>query len=472
MLVDLDNSVLLGIAAAALCALAACSLTRVRLLRRIRAIGQELHSITSNADGSRRVSAQGKGPIGELAAEINRSLAAIEGSAQQLCALERQLSQSSKLEALGRLASGIAHDFNNLLTAINGFAQLARRDIKDESNAHQSLREVFAATARAKKLVEQILQFARQREPEREPINMRLIIEEVVRLLRPSIPQNIQFNSDFSGDNLFIMADGAQMHQVMLNLCVNAIDAMRERGGKLSIKLSNRMTRTNKRGEKPIQQIHLAVCDSGVGIPPSEIVRIFDPFYTTKAPGKGTGMGLAIVNKVIRDHSGSIEVESALYQGTTFDIYLPTTDLRPATNDQLETSGTHTRPRQLSPDEIARREKTHILYVDDEEALVRLAKEMISSSGYQVTTCAHPGDAIAQFIADPQRFDLVITDQSLPSMSGDELRQRLRQTRPDLPVVLCTGRSEEIDDDDQQRVLKKPFGLSELDGVIEAALKK
>ena len=472
MILDPENSILLGVAAAAMCALITCSLTRIRLLRRVDAISQELHSITSSADGSRRVSAQGKGAIGELANEINRSLAAIEGSAQQLCALERQLSQSSKLEALGRLASGIAHDFNNLLTAINGFAQLARRDIKDGSNAHQSLREVFAATARAKKLVEQILQFARQREPEREPINVRIIIEEVVRLLRPSIPQNIQFKTDFVGDNLFVVADGAQMHQVLLNLCVNALDAMRERGGSLSIKLSNRTLRPTKKDQKSSQQIHLAVTDSGVGIPPSEIVRIFDPFYTTKAPGKGTGMGLAIVNKVIRDHGGSIEVESALYQGTTFDIYLPATELRPINSEQLDISGVRSRPKQLSAEELARREKTHILYVDDEESLVRLAKEMISSSGYKVTTCAHPGDAIAHFIADPQRFDLVITDQSLPAMSGDELKQRLRQTRPDLPVVLCSGRGEEIDEDDQQRVLKKPFGMTDLDDAIEAALRK
>lgn len=463
---------LIGFAVCAFTALVACSLTRIRLLRRIRALGQELNQITSSADGSRRVKLRSGGAIGELAEAINRSLTAIEGSSQQLRSLERQLSQSSKLEALGRLASGIAHDFNNLLTAINGFAQLARRETRDNPNAYQSLREVLTATNRAKKLVDQILQFARQREPQREPINIRIIIEEVIRLLRPSIPQNIEFSSEFSGTNLFIIADGAQMHQVLLNLCVNAIDAMRDRGGRLKIKLSNRMSRTTNKGEKPIEQIHLAVIDSGVGIPPSEIVRIFDPFYTTKEPGKGTGMGLAIVNKVIRDHAGSIEVESALYQGTTFDIYLPTTQQRPSANELLELSGSRMRPKALSTEEAERRGKTHILFVDDEESLVRLAKEMISSSGYQVTTCAHPGEAIAHFVANPERFDLVITDQSLPAMSGDELKMRLRQTRPDLPVVLCSGGGEDIDNDDQQRVLKKPFDLVELDSAIESALRK
>lgn len=443
-----------------------------RLQRKVRALSQELDRITSSADGSLRVRDGGKGPFGALTASINRSLGAIEESATQLRSLERQLSQSSKLEALGRLAGGIAHDFNNLLTAINGFAQLARRDIKEGSNAHQSLREVLTATNRAKKLVEQILQFARQRESQREPINLRLIIEEVIRLFRPSIPSNIEFKTNFKGDNFYVLADAAQMHQVLLNLCVNSIDAMRERGGHLTINLVNHIPRVSKPGEKPNKQIHLEVIDDGVGIPPSEIVRIFDPFYTTKAPGKGTGMGLAIVNKVIRDHGGSIEVESALYQGTTFDIYLPTTELRPNLTENLESSATRMRPKALTPEEAAKREKTHILYIDDEESLVRLAKEMISSAGYQVTTCAHPSEAIAQFISDPKRFDLVITDQSMPSMSGDELKSKLLQARPELPVILCTAMGDNGDMDDQQRVLKKPFGMNDLDNAIESALRK
>ena len=350
--------------------------------------------------------------------------------------LEDQLQQAQKMEAIGTLAGGIAHDFNNILGAVMGYAELALHEVENKSIPDQYLREVLHAGRRAKDLVKQILTFSRQTDQERTPVLVRLIVKEVIKLLRASLPSTIEIHQNIQSDAL-VMGDPTQIHQVMMNLCTNAGYAMRDQGGRLTVNLEplelDPDFAAGHPNLKPGPYLKLTVSDTGPGIPESELDRIFEPFFTTKEKGEGTGMGLAVVHGIVTGHGGDIIVRSEPGQGTTFTVFFPAVERRIEPETRLEIpppSGTES-----------------ILFVDDELALANAAKHMLESLGYDVITRTNSLEALELFEHQPDRFDLVITDMTMPGLTGDQLAQKLMEIRSDLPVILCTGFSARINEE-------------------------
>ena len=347
--------------------------------------------------------------------------------------LEMQLQQSQKMEAIGTLAGGIAHDFNNILSAILGYTELALIDAERESPLYQSLQEVFRAGERAKDLVKQILTFSRQAEQERKPVLLKPISKEVIKFLRASLPTTIDIQQNIKSDSL-AMADPIQIHQLLMNLCTNAAHAMGEKGGMLTVKLLDIFLDEEAVIEhpelKPGPYIEFTISDTGHGIPAHLIDRIFDPFFTTKEKGEGTGMGLSVAHGIVGSCGGKIIASSELGKGTTFQIYIPTVQRDepkiPIGGEQVP-AGTE-----------------RILFVDDEIPLVDIGKQIIESLGYQVTTRTSSLEALELFRAKPDGFDLVITDMTMPNMTGDVLAKEIIRIKPDIPVILCTGYSARI----------------------------
>jgi PAS domain S-box-containing protein len=342
--------------------------------------------------------------------------------------LHAQLRQAQKMEAIGTLAGGIAHDFNNILGTMLGYAELALGEISRASAAWVSLQEVLAAGHRAKDLVQQILTFSRQGEQARQPIQLHLIVTEALRLLRASLPATIDIRQYLDPAAGAVLADPIQLHQVLMNLCSNAEHAMRQTGGVLEVCLEAVEGTANVAAAHPSLQpgpyLRLTVRDSGQGMSSEVLERIFDPFFTTKAVGEGTGLGLAIVHGIIADHGGAITVQSAPREGTTVTIYLPRTDH----------VGEADRTEEPIPGGSER-----ILLVDDEEALARVWQYHLERLGYTVVACSRSAKALDTFRTAPQRFDLVITDQTMPLLTGEVLALELRRIRPDIPIILCTG---------------------------------
>ncbi len=350
--------------------------------------------------------------------------------------LEDQLQQAQKMEAIGTLAGGIAHDFNNILGAIMGYAELALHEVENKSIPDQYLREVLHAGRRAKDLVKQILTFSRQTDQERTPVLARLIVKEVIKLLRASLPSTIEIHQNIQSDSL-VMGDPTQIHQVMMNLCTNAGYAMRDQGGRLTVNLEPvELDPEFAAGHPNLKSgpyLKLTVSDTGPGIAESELDRIFEPFFTTKEKGEGTGMGLAVVHGIVTSHGGDIFVRSEPGQGTTFTVLFPAVERRIEPETRLEIpppSGTES-----------------ILFVDDELALANAAKHMLESLGYDVITRTNGLEALELFEHQPDRFDLVITDMTMPGLTGDQLAQKLMEIRSDLPVILCTGFSARINEE-------------------------
>jgi PAS domain S-box-containing protein len=347
--------------------------------------------------------------------------------------LELQLQQAQKMEAIGSLAGGIAHDFNNILSAVIGYTELALSDVEKESTLYQNLQEVFRAGERAKNLVKQILTFSRQTDQERKPIRVNLISKEVIKFLRATLPTTIDIRQQINSESL-VMADPTHIHQLLMNLCANAGYAMGQKGGVLEVKLLDVNFEENITREhpelKPGSYLELTVSDTGHGIPAHIIDRIFDPFFTTKEKGEGTGMGLSVVHGVVGSYGGKIVVDSQVGKGSTFTVYLPTIERNevpiPKAGESIAT-GTE-----------------RILFVDDETALVNIAKQMLESLGYKVAARTSSIEALELFKAKGESFDLVITDLTMPNLAGDELARELIRIKPELPVVLCTGYSTRI----------------------------
>ncbi|RMF92264.1 MAG: response regulator, partial [Nitrospinota bacterium] len=339
-----------------------------------------------------------------------------------------QLRQAQKMEAIGTLAGGIAHDFNNILTAILGYTELTLRNMPEESEAYQNLQEVLAAGKRAKELVQQILTFSRQHEQRYQPVQLRQVVQEVLRLVRATLPSTIEIRQYLDTPGT-VLADPGQIHQVLLNLCSNAEYAMRERGGILEVRLEKtQITPEFAAAHPPLHPgpyLQLSICDTGCGMEPAILDRIFDPFFTTKGVGEGTGMGLAIVHGIVTSHGGAITVESLPGQGTTFTLYFPQID------DVLDSMGDN--------EPALPRGKETILLVEDEPALAALGEQMLTMLGYRVIAYTDSLKALEAFRADPQRFDLVLTDQTMPNMTGEALSRELLRIRPDLPIILYTG---------------------------------
>jgi PAS domain S-box-containing protein len=389
---------------------------------------------------------------------------------QERANLEAQLRQSQKMQALGTLAGGIAHDFNNVLTAITGNARLALDDLPADHPALISLHEINRGAERAKDLVRRILAFSRQEQSDRHLIDLRPVVDEALRLLRATVPTMIDIRAEAAPNLPKVMADATQVHQVLMNLGTNACDAMKGRGGRLMVKLSSVITDTSVQKVSPDLQpgryLRISVEDTGVGIDGELIERIFEPFFTTKPPGQGTGLGLSVVHGIMRGHQGAVLVRSEPGRGSVFDLYFPASD-----RSESERSAEAAIP---SPS-LGRGE--HILYVDDEEPLVFLVTRMMQRMGYEVTGLTRADDAIEAVRADPQRFDLVISDLGMPGMSGMDLAHELLAIRPGLPVIITSGyvrpedarRAEDIGVRD---IVLKPGTVAEMGQLIRERLNE
>ncbi|MBF0551097.1 MAG: PAS domain S-box protein [Deltaproteobacteria bacterium] len=380
--------------------------------------------------------------------------------------LEAQLRQAQKMEAIGTLAGGIAHDFNNILGSIFGYTQLALDDAKSGNASPEFLNEIFKSAKRARDLVQQILVLSRQSTPVNEPIDISLILGEGAKLLRASLPANIAIQSEITTAATTILGDPTQIHQVLINLGTNAAHAMAERGGTLDISLTDfYLDQDSAAGYihlKPGSYLKLTVSDTGDGIEGCLLDRIFDPFFTTKEIGKGSGMGLSIVQSIVKNHGGAISVYSLPGRGSTFNILLPVVSDKPELpDDTIETipKGTES-----------------VLLVDDEPGLADTGKMMLERLGYKVTARTSAVEALGTFMAHPDAFDLLITDMSMPQMTGDKLAQEIMRRRPDLPVILCTGFSEAINGDKVREMgisgfLMKPIDITRLAKLIRQVLE-
>jgi PAS domain S-box-containing protein len=379
--------------------------------------------------------------------------------------LEDRLRQAQKMEAIGTLAGGIAHDFNNILAAIIGFTELAKIEAQSNGEATANLAEVLKASFRARDLVRQILTFSRQTETEFGPIQIQLIVKEALKLLRASLPSTIQVRQDIASKAL-VLGDPTQIHQVVMNLCTNAYQSMHARGGVLEVSLAEtRIGASPPPDLKALPQgpcLRLRVRDSGPGIDPIIIHRIFDPYFSTKDKGKGTGLGLAVVHGIVKSHRGAIQVLSRLGEGATFDVYFPMAQAAAAA-------------AEAAPEEAVVGGRERILFVDDEPSIEFLGKHMLGSLGYEVTACGTAIAALELFRSDPSAFDLVITDMTMPLMTGDRMAVEMMRLRPDLPVIICTGFNELLSKERVQVIgiralLMKPFLKNEAATVIRQVL--
>ena len=384
----------------------------------------------------------------------------------EIKALEEQLRQSQKMEAVGTLAGGIAHDFNNILTPVLGYAEIIAQGLPINSPMAEPAREVLKAGKRARDLVKQILTFSRQSEQERNPIQIHLVIKEALKLLRSSLPTTIEIKQDIRTEAM-VLADPTMIHQVMMNLCTNASHAMRETGGILAVSLAEvNIVPDDYATElhlKPGRYLRLEVSDTGCGMPHEIAERIFEPYFTTKAKGEGTGLGLSVVHGIASKLGGHVTVYSEPGKGSTFHVYLPKHLGEEATDETMVMSaslpGGHER----------------ILVVDDDEVIAELMRIILTSLGYQVTASVDSRQALAQFEAHPADFDLIVSDMTMPHLTGADLARQMLTIRPELPIIVCTGFSEILNEEKAmalgiRRLLMKPVQRDELAKVLRQIL--
>ncbi len=380
---------------------------------------------------------------------------------------EAALRQAQKMEAMGTLAGGIAHDFNNILTAMLGFGQLAQMKVARENEAHGYLTQVLTAGTRAKELIKQILTFSRQTDPEHQPLELRSVLEEVLSLMQATLPKTIEVEKHISHEKGMVLADPIQLHQVFINLFTNAEYAMRGKSGRITITLKRQLVDKDNQNKfpdlTPGSYFQVTLSDTGTGIPPQTMARIFDPFFTTKEVGDGTGMGLSVAHGIMVAHGGIITVESQLDVGTTFHIFLP----------EIEATTPHSLGN-ADPDEYQQRQG-HILFVDDEESLANMGQHFLEHLGYSVTNCTNGLTALEIFKATPHKFTAVITDQTMPKITGEKLAKEILSINPDIPIILYTGFSYTMTPEKAQqlgirRLLHKPLLLQDLASALEEIL--
>jgi PAS domain S-box-containing protein len=345
--------------------------------------------------------------------------------------LEIQLRQSQKMEAMGTLAGGIAHDFNNILGAILGYGELAQKTSPEGSVIRRYVDNVMHAGGRAKALVERILAFSRSGVGERGPVNVQAVIDETLELLAASLPPDVRLDKRLEAGNAAISGDATQLHQVAMNLCTNALQAMEHRGvlevtlDRADVAQTQRLSHGNL---APGAYVRLSVSDTGGGIPPHVLDRMFDPFFTTKGVGEGTGLGLSLVHGIVADLGGAIDVRTAVGRGTTFTIWLPT-------------AGEATAPSARVAAELPHGRGQTVMVVDDEKPLVALAEEILAELGYEPVGFSSSAAALDAFRETPQRFDIVLTDETMPDLVGTALAHEIQLLRPGIPIVLMSGYS-------------------------------
>ncbi|BHH86053.1 ATP-binding protein [Desulforhopalus sp. 52FAK] len=391
--------------------------------------------------------------------------------------LESQLRQAYKMEAIGTLAGGIAHDFNNILSAVLGYAELLEASLDKDREEYGFLKNITQAGLRARGLVSQILTFSRLSTPSIERVALDEIIEETVALLRASIPASISIKKHIHS-NGYVMADSGQMSQIMLNLCTNSSLAMQKSGGTIEIILDERsgsdIAEATGDGRADTTYIHLSISDTGCGIPPENLDRIFEPFFTTRERDRGTGMGLAVVHGIIKNSEGYLQVQSEIDVGTRISVYLPKAKPALPSDEIVE-----------EPTKVSSGQGESILFVDDETALTNLVKRMLTKLNYTVTVFNSPVEALDHFKKQPGDFDLVITDLTMPEMTGDEMAKTIKTVRSDIPILLCTGfndlRESGASEEYSQRellasigvsgILNKPFTASEINKQVKKILQ-
>ncbi len=380
--------------------------------------------------------------------------------------LEEQFHQAQKMEAVGTLAGGIAHDFNNILTAIIGYTELADMTVEGSPRVHAYLGSVLQAAARATGLVRQILTFSRRQKQERLPMNLRPVVEETVKLLRATLPTTIEFQVNLAEDTPTVLADSNQIHQVLMNLGTNAWYAMRSRTGRLTVSLERWAVDDAQAAAQPRLRrgtyARICVRDTGCGMDGATLKRVFEPFFTTKPPGQGTGLGLAVVHGIMDTHEGAVTVASRPGEGTTFAVYFP------------ENAATFVPPVAVEGP-IPRGHGERILVIDDEEVLAVLVQKTLTELGYDAVFTTLPEAALELVLADPRRFALVLTDQTMPAMTGLILASRLREIRPDLPVIVMTGYTapllyERVEAAGVRELMLKPVTVRSLAISVNAAL--
>jgi PAS domain S-box-containing protein len=382
----------------------------------------------------------------------DRILAALEKEK-----IESQLRQAEKMEAIGTLASGIAHDFNNILSAIYGYAELAYYDIAKPDLLRGNLDEIINGAERAKKLVRQILTFSRTSEQEIQPLRISLMVKEALKFLRSSIPTTIDIQQDVTSKTL-VLADPTQIHQVIMNLCINAYHAMRESGGTLGVTLKDIDTEVDRITEPelaPGQYLQLEISDTGTGMDEEIQTKIFEPYFTTKGLGEGTGLGLAVVHGVVESHGGIIKVRSKPGQGTTFQVYFPV----------YEEENVHLFPEEQNVALGGGNEV--IIFVDDDIGIVGIAMNALSRYGYEVVSFSDGVQAYRELEQHPDKYDLIITDMTMPFMTGAELSRKALEICPSLPIILCSGYSDLIEREKAltmgiREYCEKPLNLKQL----------
>ncbi len=391
----------------------------------------------------------------------------IKAAEKERAALMLQLQQAQKMEAIGTLAGGVAHDFNNILSIILGNAELSKVDIDPSHPAHHNIQEICTASMRAKEIVQQLLGFSRQREQNLQPTHLMPLVKEGVKFMRATIPANIDMHSELTVTEDVILADATQIHQVMINLLTNASHAMEKTGGSLSVRADN--VTLDRRLSAAIlsvpagRYVRIVISDTGQGIPEADRNRIFDPYFTTKTVGKGTGMGLAVVHGIINSYGGGIVLDSTPGVGTAFTIYLPLVD------DAADVT--------LAKDEGPPTGSERVLFVDDEAMIVEIAEKMLARLGYRVRACTDPRTALLLVADEKAAIDLLITDMSMPGMTGDQLVEKIRQRLPSLPVILCTGHRDRVPKDKLTamgitEILNKPVEMTTLALAVRRTLDR
>lgn len=392
----------------------------------------------------------------QINTSLENEIAERKNAEEEKVQLEAQLRQSHKMEAIGTMAGGIAHDFNNILAAVIGYTTLAKDNIPDGNSAQDDLKQVLNASSRAKELVSHILTFSRKSDSANSHVNINpgSIVKEVLKFQRSIIPTTIDIRSDIDENCGHITGDSTEIYQVIMNFCTNALQEMDEIGGTITVSLHNTDHFANELETRPDLRVgnyvRLSISDTGTGIDPKHIDRIFDPYFTTKGVGKGSGMGLAMVHGIVNKHGGFLTVESEPGQGATFNVFFPRVEEEcvPVSDDEIMEIPTGSE---------------RILFVDDEKDLVKIAESLIGSLGYSVTAVEDSAEALGLFREDPSRFDLVITDQTMPDITGTELSMHLLQIRPDVPIILCTGYSNIINEEKAKEIGIREYIMKPVD---------